>query len=166
MKKIAQLSSAPALPNTHAYIDDCHLRIHADLVTPGLYVALQCAILMSTIVRQSVCTAQDKATGLTCTSTCRGCSFRCHLWASTAAGWCPVRDLYVRHTFRMRYRNPPRDRLPKASCYTANQGWKHSMRSHPLPSRKHAFRPYVTIRYCIRLHEARSYVLIGLVVGN
>ena len=46
---------------------------------------------------------------------------------STAAGWRTVRVLYVRYAFRIRYQTPPRDRLPKASCYTANQGWKRSM---------------------------------------
>ena len=161
------MSSAPAFPNTHAYIDDYHLHIHADLVTPGLYVALQCAILMSTIVRQSVCTTQDKAAGLTCTSTCHGCSFRCHLWAPTAAGRCPVRDLYVRHTFRIRYRTPVGTgfRRPAATQPT-RAGNTACIRSYPLPPLKRVFRLYVPIRYCIRLHEARSYVLIGLVVGN
>ena len=91
--------------------------------------------------------------------------------------WCPgapsIRYLSVRYTFRIRYRTG----LPNPFRRSGRTAWPEKaaqptllkiefIRSHPLPARKHAFRLYVPIRYCILLHEARSYVLIGLSVGN
>ena len=76
--------------------------------------------------------------------------------------------LYGTHTFSEYVTEPLLGtcfRRPTATQPT-RVGNTACIRSYTIPPVKRVFRLYVPIRYCIRLHEARSYVLIGLTVGN
>ena len=71
------------------------------------------------------------------------------------AGRRPVRDLYVRHPFRIRYWTPPRDGLPKADGYTAKLRLETQHAYVPIRYPQGSVRfvytfPYVTASVCMK----------------